>query len=208
MIKTYNLLNLIRKTDYKKFTNEELAKLYQINNDEFIIAELYCRNFNYWYKLGTLINFIRSEEKASIILENINYALKNYNIRRGVSLLTYTSKYIYNAFGGLKTKKKFKNREEENKIISLDICDSQHNRLMSDIIEDTNNDLDACILKLTIDTDNSLTDFEKKLCHIFIDNPYIEIKEIGEEMHVTTQYIWHIKKRLAKKLKISLCFSK
>ena len=206
MIKTYNLLNGVRSDNYKKFTNEQLARLYQRNNDDLIIAELFCRNFGYWFKLSNLINFIHHEEKASFILENINYALKNYNIRKGVGLVTYTSRYIYNTFGGLKTKRKFKSREQESMIISLENPNCDTHKKMIDSIQANNNDFDTCILKLTIDTDKSLTDLEKRLCYIFIDNPRIEIKEISKEMNITTQYVWIIKKRLAKKLRVSLCF--
>lgn len=206
MIKTYNLFKTKLDEDYSNFTNEQLAKIYQKNRDQLIVAEIFCRNFSYWNKLANTISFISNEDKVSIILEKIDSCLKNYTATNNASLMTYAYASIYNAFGELKIKRKYKDREQDSMLRSFDSpVNSDDSLLLRDFIEDDATELNTRILKLTINTDSSLTPKEKLLCNLIIDNPVIHMNEISEEMKVTTQYVWLIRKRLAKKLKVCLC---
>ena len=206
MLKTYKLLKNQRIGAYASFTNEQLAKIYQANQDNAIIAEIYCRNFGSFYRLAHKINFIDNSAKASIILEKIGKCLFNYSDNYSATLLTHIYNNVNNEFGGLKTKRKYKDRDKQDQLLNLDTPD-ENGLCLYEVIPDDGEELDSFILKLTIDTDTSLSNKEKTLCKLIIDNPGIEVNEIGAAMHITTQYVWLIKKRLAKKLKISLCFN-
>lgn len=205
MFKTYKLLKEQKNKKFENYSNEELALIYQASENQAIIAQIFCKNFNYLLNYAKSVLIINDEDKASIILESIQKAIKTFNPTRRVKLLTYIRKYVYNAFGAYKIKSKYKNRDLENTILSLDDRNDD-NLILSDIIANNSEDLDRAILKLTIDTDKSLSLIEKSLCNLLIDNPNIQINEISKEMNITTQYVWIIKKNLSKKLKVSLCF--
>lgn len=207
MIKTYYLLKHHRNSKFKNYSNEELALAYQQTRDNALIAEMYCRNLGYWTLQASRIRIIDSTEKASIVLRNIGKGMLNYTADKGCNVLTFINSGVRNDFGGYRTKHKYKDRHMENIMLNIDEeCDDDGNTLLDLIPEEDNNEFATAILKLTINTDNTLTNKEKVLCNLIIDNPRIQINEISEEMHITTQYVWIMKKNLAKKLKVSLCF--
>ena len=205
MVKTYNLLKKQIFKNFKNYSNEELVNLYQHTCDEEIIAELYCRNFNYLYRLGLSINFISFEQKVEIILDKLIQSLDRYDCAQNIKFMTFLGKAIYNAFGELKIKRNFKGRHNEDMLSSIDAIDEISGTSLGDIIPADSNDFDEAILKLTIDTDSSLDNKEKLLCRLIIDNPKVEMKELSDALNISTQYVWLIRKRLAKKLKVSLC---
>lgn len=205
MVETYKQLKKFITKDFKNHNNEDLAELYKKTNDEQIIAELYCRNMNYWYRLGQKISIISEEEKASIILEKLYSCLLDYDRNKNTSFLAYVYVAINNAFGGIKTKNKFKYRYKESSMLDLDNEIEGTNGLrLIDMVEDKSDELAAITLKIAINNDNSLTKYEKRFCQIVIDNPGIELREIGTIMHVGYQRVWLIQKCLKEKIKISL----
>ena len=207
MVKTYKQLKHLITKDFKRYSNEDLAELYKKTNDEQIIAELYCRNMNYWYRLGKKIFTISEEEKASIILEKLYSCLLDFDKEKNSSFLAYVYVAINNAFGGIKTKNKFKHRYKELDMLNLEnkVAGTDSLRLI-DMIENNSDDLQTITLKIAIDNDKSLTVYEKKFCQIVIDNPGITLVEIGEIMHVCSQRVWWIRKSLKEKIKMSLFF--
>ena len=204
MFNTYKLLKLQTREDLKNHTNEELALMYQRTGDQTIIAELFCKNFAFWLTRSQSIQIISQEDRVSIILKNIEYGARTYSFKYGASLMTYIYKGIQNDFGAYKIKYKHKDRVCEYQILDLDtpVCEGG---TLNDIIPDESNQLAEAMLKLTIETDNTLDQREKKMCNIFIDNPYTDIHELSRQLGVGTQRAWFLKKLLAKKLKISLC---
>lgn len=207
MVKTYKQLKQFITKDFKKYSNEDLAELYKKTNDEQIIAELYCRNMNYWYRLSKKIFTISEEEKASIILEKLYSCLLDFNKEKNTSFLAYVYVAVNNAFGGIKIKNKFKDRYKELNMFSLNYEQEGTDGLkFIDMIEDKSDDIQTITLKIAINNDNSLTKYEKRFCEIVIDNPGISLMEIGEIMHVCYQRIWQIRKCLKEKIKMSLFF--
>lgn len=205
MVETYKQLKKFITKDFKGYSNEDLAELYKNTNDEQIIAELYCRNMNYWYRLGQKISIISGEEKASIILEKLYACLLDYDKNKNTSFLAYVYVAVNNAFGGIKIKNKFKHRYKESGMLDLDSEIEGTNGLrLIDMVEDKSDEMAAITLKLAINNDNSLTKYEKRFCQIVIDNPGIELREIGSVMKVSCQRIWWIQKSLKEKIKISL----
>lgn len=207
MVETYKQLKQIITKDFKKYSNEDLVELYKNSKDDQIIAELYCRNLKYWYRLGQKIFTISEEEKVSIILEKIYSCILEYDRNKNASFVSFVYVAVNNVFGGIKIKDKFKNRYKELDMLNLDNEIPGTDGLnIIDTIEDpsTENEFRAIILKLAIEKDNTLTKYEKRFCQIVIDNPGIELKGIGEIMHVCNQRIWWIQKCLKEKIKISL----
>lgn len=205
MVETYKQLKKFITKDFKGYSNEDLAELYKKTNDEQIIAELYCRNMNYWYRLGQKISIISGEEKASIILEKLYACLLDYDKNKNTSFLAYVYVAVNNAFGGIKIKNKFKHRYKALSTLDLDSEVEGTNGLrLIDMIEDKSDDMAAITLKIAINNDKSLTKYEKRFCQIVIDNPGIELREIGSVMKVSYQRIWWIQKSLKEKIKISL----
>lgn len=205
MIKTYNILKQKTENNLKNYSNEELALIYQETNNSSIVAEVFCRNFNYWLKLSCQLKCVPYDERISIILEKIHTGMETYKIDQGANLLTYIRSCVYNVSGGYTTKNKYKNRFVEGINISIDEETEEGTKLL-DIIPGDNSDLDTAILKLTIDTHKGLNKREKELCNLIIDSPNIETYEIGNLLHITTQRVWELKKDLQKKLEISLYF--
>ena len=205
MIKTYNILKQKMENNLKDYSNEELALLYQETESQSIVAEVFCRNFNYWLKLSCQLKCVPYDERISVILEKIYTGMKTYKLDQGANLLTYIRSCVYNVSGGYTTKNKYKNRFVENINISIDEETEEGTKLL-DIIPADTNDLDTAILKLTINTHTGLNKREKTLCNLIIDSPNIETYEISSIMHITTQRVWELKKDLQKKLKISLYF--
>lgn len=207
MVETYKQLKKFITKDFKKYSNEDLAELYKKTNDEQIIAELYCRNINYWYRLNKKISIISDEEKASIILEKLYSCLLDYNKEKNTSFLAYVYVAINNAFGGIKTKNKFKHRYKEAGMLDLDgEVEGTDGLRLIDMIEDKSDALQVTTLKIAINGDKSLTKYEKRFCQIVLDNPGIELREIGIIMKVGYQRVWCIQKCLKEKIKMSLFF--
>lgn len=204
MIKTYNILKQGIEKTLKNYSNEELAMLYKQSQKQSIVAEIFCRNFNYWLDLSCQLRGIPYDERVSVILEKIHTGLLTYNFRFQTNLLTYIRSCIRNVDGGFITKSYYKNRFVENINVSFD-DEFEEDCTFEDVIAADNSDLDTAILKLTINTDSSLTSKEKLLCNLIIDNPIIQMNELSQKLKVSNQYVWLIRKKLAKKLKICLC---
>ena len=200
MIKTYNILKKETDEQLKKYSNEELAVYYQNTRNESAVAEVYCRNINYWLKLNYQLKNMPNEDKVSIILEKIHTGMELYNITQNASLLTFIRACVFNVYGGIITKSRYKDRTAENVSLDAEISEDGFNLL--EVVAADNCDLDTHILKLTINSDKTLTPKEKLFCNLVIDNPVIHLNEISEEMQVTTQCVWLLRKKLAKKLKV------
>lgn len=166
---------------------------------------MYCRNLNYWFRLGKKIFTISEDEKVSIILEKLYSCLLEYDEEKNTSFLAYVYVAINNAFGGIKIKDKFKNRYKALNILDLDSeIPGTDGLKIIDMVEDKSDEMQATILKIAINKDSSLSKYEKRFCQIVIDNPGIQLAEIGEIMHVCYQRIWYIQNSLKEKIKMSL----
>lgn len=202
MLQTYKTFKQIQTKNYSKFSNEELALLYQENADDNLIIEVFCRNFGYWKKISDRFRILDNEDKVSIILEKITAAMNTFNISMNNCFLAYTYKIIYNAFGHYKILNNFKGRAEKLNDTSLDkVIDED--LVLQDCLGACDEGLDKIVLQLSLNKDLSLNKTEKDFCNLILDYPTISNAELTKKLNISNSYLYVIIKNL--KIKIRKC---
>lgn len=208
MVSTYRLMSQVLLDSNKKFSNEELAIKYQENQEPSVLAEIFCRNFPEWVHMVNRSQFynISNDDKVSIVLEKLNTALLYFDITRGIKFTTYANKLIamelYNKMYSLK-----RNGRDSMKCVHV-VSSSEagdfvgSNELVEDTVSQlqfTENQYDMIELKSSIYKSN-MTEREKQMCMIILDNPGITDIEISEILKVHRHTVRHI--RLGMKQKV------
>ena len=208
MVSTYRLMSQVLLDSNKKFSNEELAIKYQENQEPSVLAEIFCRNFPEWVHMVNRPQFynISNDDKVSIVLEKLNKALLYFDVTRGIKFTTYANKLIamelYNKRGSL-------HRKGRDSIKCVQVVSSSEiegcvgsNELVEDTVSTlqfNESEYEMIELKSSIYKSN-MTEREKQMCMIILDNPGITDIEISELMKVHRHTVRNI--RLGMKNKV------
>ena len=205
MVSTYRLMSQVLLDENKKYTNEELAVMYQRKKDPSVLAEIYCRNFPQWVHMVNKPKFynILNDDKVSIVLCELDKALLHFDISKGFKFTTFANKFIAM---GLYNKLEHVNRKNNAKLVqfvsSSEFEESDIGVLVDDTIEelqyaeDRYSDIE---LKATIQMSN-MREREKEICFIILDNPGITDIEIAGMLKVHRHTVSTIKHGMQQKL--------
>lgn len=210
MINTYRLMTKILVPENKKFTNEELAIMYQERTNASILAEIFCRNFSQWLFMVNKANFrnLDMADKVSIVLDRLDKALKSYDISKGFKFTTWGNKLILMELTNKNNYFKHALRSETVLVSingasspneDLDINEINENKASLIVDSTIENEFNTIDLKVTINN-SKLSDKEKLICNIIIDNPGITDLEISEMMKVHRHTVRNLKLGLRNKL--------
>ena len=204
MLETYKMFSNIRVAEYSGLTNEQLALAYQAEDlKPEILAEMYCRNYAILYKVSSKYFSINDDDKASIIVMDLNDTMQYYSEDNGVKYLTFALYSITEKLSVFVTKQHRKKRILVGQELSLDNITEDNDSSIGDntyfenICDERGYDLTelSCVINVA-----NLTLNEKKVCYLYMSNTYTK-DEIAEKLNVTRQTVYHIIASLQNKLK-------
>ena len=195
MIETYKMMNRIRIEKYQKTSNEDLAKMYIDEQNPSILAEMYCRNFKWWYNIASSYKYVNvpMQDKADICTTILHKAMMTYN--GSTKFITYATIRICNNLYTLAMKYKNvctysldKMRED------MDGEDYEKNFDIPAYNEDLSAELQAEFKYA------NLSDNEIRMCNLLIENPNIKNSELSEILGVHRHSVRNMKLQLQTKL--------
>lgn len=204
-------MSQVLDTGNKKFTNEELAIKYQEKQEPTVLAEIFCRNFPQWLHMTSKFSFARmdNEDRVSVVLDKLNQALLTFDVAKGYKFTTYANKLIAMELKN-KTNYFLHNKRDVVKCVSIvpesGDDDVENNALVDKTIgglqyEDTH----FAELELRVAIQNSdMTEREKMVCNIILDNPGITDMEIADMMKVHRHTVRHLKIGMRQKV-LQIC---
>lgn len=214
MVNTYRLMSKVLIPENGKYTNEELAIIYQENRNPSILAEIFCRNFSQWLFITNKRSFYRmdNEDKVSIVLDKLDKALTSFDITKGYKFTTYANRLIILE---LTNKKNYFNHYRRNDVLVSSLYensgdDENYCKIENEasIITDfvNQNEIDMINLKQSIQESN-LSEKEKLICDIILDNPGITDLEISDMMKVHRHTVRNLKLGLKSKIKNIIAYN-
>lgn len=206
MIGTYKLLCQLRVEENFKLSNEELCKKYiDTKLNPTVLAELFCRNFNFWNNIACKFSTLDSQEIASIILDRISHSAQCFDLSLGFKYLTFATKVILTQlYGMLNSSKNIYNVKD---IYSLDamIERTDGNNFEENFLVNTISEYDKIDLIYTI-INSDLSKNEKSMCLVIINNPGVNYNEIAEYLNIHRHTVRGLREKLQLKLKnLEIC---
>lgn len=201
MVDTFRLMNQIRLDIYKDFTQEELVGEYQKEENQSILAELFCRNFK---SLCAVIyearyNIIEKQDKVDCAMWSVYRALNNYDITKPVH---------FNTFLITNLRKRLATCMQQ--VLQKRHCSSVYS--LDEMKENTDNNeyeknfqifvpSHAEQINLSFDINNAgLSDREKVMCKAILDNPNISNIELSQILKCHRHTVMKEKRELQQKL--------
>lgn len=211
MVNTYRLMSQVLDAENKKFTNEELAIKYQEKQEPTVLAEIFCRNFPQWLHMASNLSFARmdNEDRVSVVLDKLNQALLTFDVAKGYRFTTYANKLIAME---LKNRSNYFRHNKRDVVTCVSIVgesgedDVENNTLVDKTIEGLQyEDTHFAELELRVAIQNSdMTEREKMVCNIILDNPGITDMEIADMMKVHRHTVRHLKIGMRQKV-LQIC---
>ena len=205
MEKTFNLLSTMREPTLKNTTNEKLARLYQTNPSNVILAEIFCRNYEMLYLLANKFKQLDEEDRVSTILVQLEKALKTYDETKLINNKKIKfSTYAYNIIRrSLLTAISYFKYSNRNKISILSLDDEVSDApdcTLADIIEDKTFTWDNIDFRILIEKNKKLTVLEKQYCLEFLTSKLTEAKIVLERFGLNPAQAFQLRKRIKEKL--------
>lgn len=188
--------------------NEELAIAYQNSDlDASILAEMYCRNFTILFNLASKFYSIPEDDKASIIIQQLNVTMQAFDPDKGVKYITFVVKDINEKFVAYLQKYNRKGRINFCDCNSLSNYNDDNDGYDNDDNFVTYNYFDNYASEVElIDTikRSNLSLIEKKVCYLFIKSDTCTREEIANKLGISRQTVQIAVKNLKQKLKLVL----
>lgn len=180
MYRTKQFLSGSVSAVYLKLSLEELALMYQEQQNIEVFSTAFYKVYNLAYQVKENYWGLNDDDVASWCLEKLDYCLKTYNGENKFST------YFYKVFSNKLREETESLNAKKRKCILVSI-----NELLNVGLEDTYNLLE-CILP------DTLTQREKEVC--LMKSQGYENKDCAEKLHVSKMTICNIEKSLKNKL--------
>lgn len=191
MYSTYKLLmEQIRDTNLREFSNEDLVELYQRQHSDEIIGLLYCRNYKILHHIADKFPAISEEDKASIVMEKLLDAINSYK-RSTAKFMTYATPIIRNQLSYY-----------VNCYLDCKGRLTQHECLddMAEFIPDTEKEFKKILELEEMLSHCELTERQFEICSIYVRYGKVTLDDIADMLGTTWSVVSQEKARIREKL--------
>lgn len=203
MNETYKFLKKTITKNFNDTSDEDICELYQHGGDNELISSIFCRHFMLWKSLLKKYGFfVDSDEYPSIILENLDKAMKSFARDKNTTFKTLATTIIRNNLINLNRYYGLK-KEVERTSVSYDVqVDENDDNSFLDGIEDCKYgiDINAICTELDVKHSLNLNNKEINVCSTILNGEAENKLEIAHAINKSRftvyEYIRNIKDKL------------